>query len=216
MRLGRIFFISGLGADQRTFDFLNLDYSELITYINWIPPQPNEKLATYCSRLIEKYQIDQNSIVIGLSFGGVVAVEITKQVRLLKTIIISSVRNRQDFSLAFKISGKLHLYKLIPKNKMRKRNLFMEKGFGASTYDEKKLLANVINNMDVDVAKWAIGEMTNWKETGKNENVVRIHGSNDKIIPLKNQADYIIKNGGHMMIAQRADEISTILNSEIK
>lgn len=92
----------------------------------------------------------------------------------------------------------------------------MEKAFGASTKEEKYMLADVLKNTNTEVAKWAIREMSNWKESGNNEYIVRIHGDRDKIIPLKHDADYIIKNGGHMMITQRATEICKILNEEIK
>ncbi len=212
----KIFLVSGLGADKRTFDYLQLEFHNRINYVSWIPPFDKEKIDSYSARLIEKYNMDQNSIVIGLSFGGIVAVEISKQVKLLKTIIISSARNKNDLPVLFRIIGKVGLHKLISENQIRRSNVFMEKAFGASTGEEKHVLSDVLKNTNVEVAKWAIREMTNWNESGKNEYIVRIHGDRDKIIPLKNDADYVIQDGGHMMITQRATEISSILNEEIR
>jgi hypothetical protein len=44
-------------------------------------------------------------------------------------------------------------------------------------------------------------------------NVIRIHGSKDKLFPLRNtHADYVIEGGEHFMIVQRGEEISLLLN----
>jgi len=212
----KIFLISGLGADKRTFDFLQLDFKHLIHHVSWIPPLENEKIESYCTRLIGKYKIDQNSILIGLSFGGLVSVEISKQVSPLKTIIISSVRNKNDLSKGFRISGKLGMHKLLTEKRIRNSNRYVEKAFGMATYNDRQILSDVLRNTNVEIVQWGIREMINWREPSPNEEIIRIHGRNDRILPLKNQADYVIEDGGHMMIAQRAEEISEILNTEIK
>ena len=72
-----IFLISGLGADKRTFDFLQLDFHESVTYVEWIKPLKNETIESYSTRLIHKYKIGQNSVLIGLSFGGLISIEIS-------------------------------------------------------------------------------------------------------------------------------------------
>jgi len=42
---------------------------------------------------------------------------------------------------------------------------------------------------------------------------VHIHGDQDRIFPIKNiKPDYVIKGGTHMMVWNRADEISAIIN----
>ena len=58
-----VYYISGLGADERVFKYLNLKgvYEK---YIKWETPQKHESLQDYCKRLIE--QIDLEKI-----FGGV-------------------------------------------------------------------------------------------------------------------------------------------------
>jgi len=212
----KIFLVSGLGADKRTFNFLQLESAVQVTYVDWIKPLQREKIQSYCTRLIEKYKIDTNSILIGLSFGGLISIEISKQVNLLKTIIISSIRNKNDISLAFKISGMLGLHNMMTEKRIRKRNKFVEKAFGMESNEDKLVFSDVMKNTDIEIVKWGIREMINWKESGKNEEVIRIHGSKDKIFPLKGKVDYIIEDGGHMMIAQKAEEISNILNGEIK
>ena len=48
------------------------------------------------------------------------------------------------------------------------------------------------------------------------ENIIRIHGDKDKVLPIINfQPQHLIKRGGHFMIANRANEISAILATVI-
>jgi len=39
----QVYFLSGLGADKRIFELLNLSFCEPV-FIDWIPPQQNETL----------------------------------------------------------------------------------------------------------------------------------------------------------------------------
>lgn len=58
-----------------------------------------------------------------------------------------------------------------------------------------------------------MGAIVNWKNHEKPNGVI-IHGTNDKMLPLKQEAQYKIDGGGHFMIVNRADEISAILEKE--
>ncbi|HQV56104.1 MAG TPA: alpha/beta hydrolase, partial [Chitinophagaceae bacterium] len=84
----KVYFISGLGADKRAFSFLDLSFCEPI-FIDWIKPVDNESLYQYAMRL--KEQINEPSpIIVGVSFGGMLATEIAKSDASAKVIIISS------------------------------------------------------------------------------------------------------------------------------
>ena len=53
-----LFLLSGLGADKRVFDFLDLsDYS--IHHVNWIIPIPKESMAQYANRLLPQITSDK-------------------------------------------------------------------------------------------------------------------------------------------------------------
>ncbi len=69
----KIYAISGLGADERVFKYLTINY-ELIP-VKWIRPKHKETIHSYSKRLIEEYGIGQetNYGIIGVSFGGLIA-----------------------------------------------------------------------------------------------------------------------------------------------
>ena len=66
-------------------------------------------------------------------------------------------------------------------------------------------------------AKWAVQELTNWKNETRLENVLKICGTKDKLIPPSKDSTeiHLIEKGAHFMIVDRADEISSIINNRI-
>ena len=106
-----LFLFSGLGADKRVFDFLDLsDYS--IHHISWIIPLPKESMAEYATRLIPQITSDK-PVLIGVSFGGMIALEIAKLISVEKVILISSAKSPNAIPSYFKLIPKLRLEKWI-------------------------------------------------------------------------------------------------------
>ena len=62
-----------------------------------------------------------------------------------------------------------------------------------------------------------IEELSSWKNNQRVEKVLKIVGTKDKLIPLKNEENIeLIEGGGHLMIIDNADEVSAIINKELK
>jgi len=209
----KIHLISGLGADKRAFEMLQLNPRFEKNHVDWIEPMKPETIDHYAKRLIEKYQISDGDIIIGLSFGGIIAVEMNKYLSPGLTILISSISTGRELSSAFKLIGKLKLHKLVSREKLTKPNPVNYYVFGIETEEQKELLDRIISEADPDFTEWAIDVMLRWKNKVKYEKLVKLHGDNDKIFPVKKTyADYVIKGGAHLMVHNRADEISEILN----
>ena len=85
-----LYLISGLGADKRVFDFLDLPGFK-IHHIEWVEPGDHETVENYAKRLLNQIRTVK-PILIGLSFGGLIAIEIGKLMETEKIILISSAR----------------------------------------------------------------------------------------------------------------------------
>lgn len=208
--MSKIYIFSGLGVDRRVFD--NIDFGNLdVEFVDWIDPLKNEPLENYIKRISQKITHD-NPILIGLSFGGMVAVEISKIIRTEKIILIASAKNKFELPKFNRISGKLKLNQLIPKSIIKKQNFITNWIFGIETESEKSLLKSILKDTDPNFFSWAINEIVNWKNETIPENVIHIHGNKDRIIPFKNvKADFVIEGGGHFMIVNRSKEIQEII-----
>ncbi len=210
----KIFAISGLGADKRVFDFLQLD-NELIP-LDWVSPIKNETIEDYSLRLAQKYKIDRISdfVILGLSFGGLIAVEISKILKPKLTILISSAETKKELHNVFKIIGKFIYTKKLPEKMFDPPRKIAHYIFNTK---KTKLLDSILDDTDLGFSKWAVNELLNWKNTSKIENILKICGEYDRLMPPKDKKNsIIIKKGTHFMIVDNADEINKIINDKMK
>ncbi|HOX83496.1 MAG TPA: alpha/beta hydrolase, partial [Chryseolinea sp.] len=178
-----LYLLSGLGADKRVFNFLDFG-NHNIHHIVWIRPLENESLSEYAKRLCNEISCPY-PILIGVSFGGIVAMEMGKFIKTEKIILISSARTRKDIPLRFKLTGKLKLHKTIPPSFKVRNNPVQSWLFGVKTTSEKELLTSILLDTDPYFLRWAIDKLVCWKNEDLLENVKQIHGTKDKILPFK-------------------------------
>jgi pimeloyl-ACP methyl ester carboxylesterase len=211
-----IYFISGLGADERAFQFLQQNG---ITgkHIKWVAPKKHEGLRDYCMRLTEQLDAPGGIVLIGVSFGGIVAQEISKLVKVDKVIILSSVKSAKELGWRLNLVRALSLHKLAPSRFLKWSNLLAcDYYFNIRTKAESKLLRLIVKDIDCSFMKWAIEAMMKWKGGAPNLAVVHIHGDKDRIFPIGHIKNAItIAGGSHFMIVNRAKEISELIEKEI-
>jgi len=205
-----IYCISGLGADERAFDRLNISgYS--LHHLKWIPPLGNENLSSYANRMLGQIK-ESNPIILGLSFGGMIAIEMAKHIRVEKLILISTVKTYLEIPKWMRIAGTLRLHKILPIKANRLTQRADDRRMGIETIDEKMFVDQYRKNVDRKYVHWAVDQIITWENTWVPSNVFHIHGEYDRMFPLRNiQANYVVKNGTHIMILNKADEISACI-----
>lgn len=211
----KVYFISGLGADKRAFSFLDLSFCEPV-FIEWINPLYKESLQQYALRL--KVQIkDPSPIIIGVSFGGMLATEMAKSDSNVKAIIISSNKIKKEFPKILRIGKHFPAYKWIPSIFLKKAGILRGMFLGPTGAQQKKIFRQIINDTDFTFIKWAIYSILHWENETAPNNIIQIHGTSDKLLPYRLvNADYLIKKGTHLMIMNNPEEISNLLALIIK
>ena len=206
-----IYCVSGLGADERVFQKLKLQGYQPI-HLRWVEPERQESIASYAKRLTEQIKSDR-PILIGLSFGGIIAVEIAKQLNTKKVILISSTKNQQEIPFYFKIFRWLPIHRLLPaKILLWFGQLLASWFFSLETVDERKLFRAILLDTDAKFMKWAIHQIISWKNELIPDNIYHVHGESDRIFPYKFiHEDFSIAEGGHFMIMNRAEHISQLI-----
>ena len=131
-----IYIISGLGADKRMFQNFSFEGFEVV-HIDWDLPLENETLQNYALRISENIK-DENAILIGLSFGGIISVEISKIKKFKKVFLLSSAKTKFEIPFYYRFLGKLNLLRMIPSSILKKVNSLTYLVFGAKTNFEKK------------------------------------------------------------------------------
>jgi pimeloyl-ACP methyl ester carboxylesterase len=212
-----VYLISGIGADQRAFEHLRIEAKEIV-HINWVTPDENDDLDSYCNKLIKntEFNLSKKNVLIGVSFGGIIAQEIAKKIDCEKIIIISSVKNCKELPPSFKLLQKGKLLNLMPAKLFKYLNSFFASYyFSIEGPYEKKLLKEIIKDIDPVFMKWAISEICKWDNHVVHQNILHIHGAEDRVFPIENITNAATLSGGHFMIVNKAEEVSTLINSEL-
>ena len=209
-----IYCISGFGADERVFS--KLDFGEnKVHFIPWKIPEKHETIGSYARRMSNNI-IHPSPILMGLSFGGMMSIEIAKLISVEKVVLLSSISTYHELPLYMRIAGKLHLNKMIPMKPYPILEPLENYNLGVETKEEKKLLREYRMNLNLQYSNWAMNEVVNWKNNWIPPNLVHIHGTKDHIFPIRYvKADYRIKGAGHLLPMNNAEEVNVILKKII-
>lgn len=209
-----VYFISGLGADERIFSRLTLPKEWNCVYLDWQKFSENDTVETYARKflsVIEKTQIEKPNgfTIIGLSFGGMLATELSKILNPASTILISSISKKEQLSPMLKFVRTTNIVRYIPLPLFKITPPFASWYQGVRSSEEKELVSEFIRQASPEFLKWAIHAIANWKNETRPDNLYHIHGDNDRIFPPDRiKADYVIEGGGHIMTFNMADEVT--------
>ncbi|GAA4791892.1 hypothetical protein GCM10023231_19780 [Olivibacter ginsenosidimutans] len=209
-----VYLFSGLGADYRAFRYLDLSGFHVV-HIPWITPLAHEHIESYAKRLSAPITAP-NAILIGLSFGGILAIEVAKQVAVHGIILLASIKNYSELPFYYRWIGKLRLHHLVPTSWLAKPHFWSAWIFGAKTKAEKKLMATILKDTDIPFLTWALDVILSWKNTEIPNRLIHIHGTKDRLLPLRFvNADIIIDGGEHLMTINKAKEVSKAIRHAI-
>lgn len=211
----KVYFLSGLGADERAFKFLDLSFCEPV-FIRWLKPLHKESLQDYALRIREEIP-EENPVLAGYSFGGMLATEIAKTNNSIKAIILSSAKAYFELPPYFKLTKNLTWYRSLSPAIIRRIMLNSNWLFGARGKEQIKTFRSIIRDSNLDFDFWAIDAILHWRNSIVPDNIIHIHGTADKLLPYRYvKADYSINKGTHMMVMNNYAEISKLLKKIVE
>ncbi len=212
----KVFLIPGLGADSRIYSNIELEGYDIIP-VNWIEPDVADTLSSYAQKLIDEYNILPDSIVIGNSMGGMIAIEIAKTISLSKIILISSIRTVREAPDYFKFFRKFPVYKLIPGSFFTSVDFLLKPIFGHLNPEDSWLFRDMLKKSSPVFVKWAMGAILHWDNQVIPSNVYQVSGDKDRLFPYRKLKDAeIIKDGTHIMIFENAAQINDFLKRTLE
>jgi pimeloyl-ACP methyl ester carboxylesterase len=204
----------GLGADKRLFKYQKKSIPNLIVP-SFIEPKPNESLNEYSQRYAESLTISENDIIGGMSFGGMLALEIAKIRECKAVILICANRRSKEISKQFRTQA--NLLKTLPETMVR----LGLKTMGISTLKNREglevsdieTLEAMVEDMDFSFFKWSSIACSDWEYDFNPEDfsmpVYQIHGEKDSIITLPPEEESeFIKGAGHLINFTHAKELN--------
>lgn len=210
----RIYLFSGLGVAERAFQKLDFSGYECIL-IRWTEPLQRESMAAYALRLCKQVP-DKDPILVGISFGGMVAIEVAKHLHAAKVILIASAKTRTELPGYYRLAGKLGLPHIVPATWIKHPNAITYWFFGVQLPEERRLLKQILNDTDPAFLKWALVRITTWKNETVPPGLLHIHGTSDRILPPRKIGNATpVRGGGHFMTITMAEEVSAVLSAAL-
>ena len=207
----KAYFISGLGADKKAFYKLKLPEGYQPVYLDWIAPLKNESLKEYAKRFSAAINTQEDFIIIGLSFGGMIASEIARISKPKKLIIISSIAVSDELPWYFRLAGRLRIQKIIPLQ-FYKTATILNHFMGSKNRADKAMVLSFVRQTPPSFIRWSLNSILSWEQHERLENMVHIHGSSDRLLPIRyTNAAHVVQKGKHLMVLNKADEVNIIL-----
>jgi hypothetical protein len=212
-----IYLVPGLAAGPEIFENLNLSESKYsIHYLEWKRPLAlEESITNYAMRMCEDVK-EENPVLVGVSFGGIMVQEMSKFIHTKKVILVSSVKTNHELPKRFKLAKFTKAYKLFP-TKIVSNFEDYARFFITNSHKRKvKTYKKYLSVRNQTYINWAISAVINWHQDKSTENLIQIHGTDDQIFPLKNINKSIeIEGGSHVMIITKAKKISKIIDEAL-
>lgn len=206
----KVYFIPGLGADKRAFNFMDLSFCDP-QFVSWLTPMPNETLQSYALRLSNNIG-DEEATIVGISFGGMLATEIAKAHPHSKVIIISSCKTFKEIPYYLRFWRRLPVYKYFSGKSIRLSGKVVLRILGARGKEQQQLQLEILKTANPAFTRWAMDAIVNWRNETIPPNLTHIHGTADKLLPFSYvKADHAVIDGEHVMIMDRAKELTVLL-----
>ncbi len=213
----KVYLIPGQGADYRLFSNLNLDAGFDTVYIHYSTPPKRCSLKNYAKLLSQQIDTTENFILVGVSIGGMIAVEMSELLQPLKTIIISSAKCRKELPHRYRFMRVIPLQKIVPAILYKWGAFVAQPLIEPDRKHGKPIFLDMLKDKEPRFLKRTANMIINWDRNSYSDSIFHIHGTNDHTLPLRFvQPDKTISGGSHMMVLTRADEVNQVLKEYLE
>ncbi len=210
-----IYCIPGTGVDGRIFAKLDLSGYD-VKHIHWIVPHKREPLKDYALRLAKQIDASRPFVLIGVSFGGMLCASLIEHLHPSLVILISSSKCRSELPPKIRFLKAFPFYRLMPDSAFINAAVLSRRLFGFRRKESGNLFLEMLRTAPKNYYARAADSIVHWNAKTYDPGIVHIHGTADKILPLRMvRADYVIEGGSHNMIRTHAEEISAIVRMEL-
>jgi pimeloyl-ACP methyl ester carboxylesterase len=208
-----VYMIPGLGTDWRVFRDFNLEYGNL-RFIQWADPGNIRSLEEYASLLAGQIDTSRNFVIVGVSFGGMLGVEISRDLNNSNLILISSARNRKELPLTYRTARILPLHHLLGQQMLQ--NISGQKFIyrDVQEAEDRHLYRQMLVENGAELLKRQMDMVIQWKNNESDPDILQIHGTADRVLPARKIENAVFIEGGtHKMVVNHARTLCEIIDN---
>jgi pimeloyl-ACP methyl ester carboxylesterase len=211
-----LYLIPGQGSDGALFQNLELDSVE-VRILEYTLPSKGASMAEYAHQMAEQIDTCGRFSILGVSLGGMLAVEMDKFLDPEEIILIASAKTRQEIPRLYRSFQKVPIYKIIGGRSIIFWTWILQPIMEPLDKSDQKLWRRMLKAKDPVFMKRVIACIVEWEnEYYDVEKVYHIHGERDRTLPIDPiQNPIVISGGTHIMTLTRGAEISAIVNALI-
>jgi surfactin synthase thioesterase subunit len=211
-----IFLFPGQGSDSALFQNLRFKRNYQVRNIHYPIPPKNCSMKQFAQMLIAQIDTSEPYIFIGVSMGGMLAVELSELMHPKQVIIVSSAKNRTELPFRYRFQKHIPLYKLFPASFIKFGARCLQPIVEPDRKKYKKEFKRMLLSKDKTYMKRSIQLIVNWERKSNVMNIEHIHGTHDHTIPHRNiHAAVMVKNGSHMMMLTRAEVMTELIEKAL-
>ncbi len=198
--------LPGMMADHRLLADQQDSFPNLI-----VPPlpehHPSDTIASYAEKIADTLRPIGPCVVGGVSFGGIVALELARHLDSPGCILISSIRSPRELPFRFRV---LRPISFLP------QSAFNALTFGIAGLVRPLMRRGVQRRSDQMLASpffsWATRATLCWKGCDPAIPIGQIHGDADLTFPIElTQPDEAVTGAGHMLVATHSDIVNEFI-----
>lgn len=210
--------LPGLGLDGRLYAMQRLEFPQIVVP-DWLRPRFRETLPDYARRMAEAVNPGGACYVGGMSFGGMVALEMTRHLDCRGCFLISSIRSPQELPFWARFLAPW-AWVLPPRS-----DLFAAVAGTSLLWTVGPFLPARWRRFCVHLSKtrapllpWACRAVVRWRPPESFPcPIYQIHGDSDPILPHRNtRPDQIIVRGGHLLPLSHPFAVNDFLRSGLQ
>jgi hypothetical protein len=206
------YLIPGMGANRRLYE--NYQLPGKIHHLEWEYVEGAQTLADYARHAAQKIQTS-NNIIVGSSMGGMMAVELSRIVRPMLTILISAPTGRHQFPISLKMLDLLGIHRALKPNALFKLSKLCDTFMGFKTTEQREMFYEMMQSNGPDFLHYSVRAVLGWKNTHSPDGAfVQIIGDRDTLFDCRKIPGSIVLQGsGHFSTFEKSAEICSIIIS---
>jgi pimeloyl-ACP methyl ester carboxylesterase len=212
LKLPVIYAIPGLGTTKELFEKTAVAGHELVV-LEWPDPTPSVSLSQYASMFLKQIDSTQPVNLMGVSFGGMICMELADRIPVKSLTLISSAKCRKELPVLIRLLKRVPLNKALSE-RMHRMLAVRSRWFVGFEKRYHPVFRRMIWSMPPGYFKNCISMIVRWNREQPGYPVFHLHGDADRLLPRRFILNCTtIKNGTHAMIVNQAPAINQLLNA---
>lgn len=215
MHKPRVWVLPGMGADSRIFRSFKFPWSA--TFLEWLDPKDGESISSYSDRLLDEHDIATNDLILGYSFGGIIAQDWASRNKVQRVVLLSSLHHKSAVRPFFRLLSLTGLLRWAPKDRVMKFIFFLAR-LNSKPSSHLDLTLEMMEQFDDRYYRWVLKQVLSWNHPTPLCPIDVIQGEFDPVFPNSTHGGkrtWTLKDAAHLSFHTHGQEISYLLKEHV-